>query len=226
MNKLIMYKKDLKYYLSLLGIRSSCFFLEKYSSSLHRNSLFGIAKILSFYNVETECIKLKSPLEILKGDDWFPAVINYKDEFYILRRINQQYVECNKGRKTFHFEKSEFFQQWDGSILVAEATKQSKEPHYIKNTIVEILRYIMSFVMVLFPLYVLMRFFTTLNMVYFGLSFLFNILGIAFSILLFFKHRQIKIEITDMICSTLTKNGCERVLNSNASSILGGCFPS
>lgn len=216
-----MHKKELKYYLSLLGVRSTSVFLDRYSYSLNRNSLFGIAKILSFYNVETECLKLKSPLDILKGDDWFPAVINYRDDFYILRRINQQYVECNKGRKTILFEKSEFFKLWDGSILLAEATEQSKEPHYIKNVIVVTTRYILSCIIVLFCLYELIRFLATLNTVYSGLSLLFNILGVVFSILLFLIHKQIKTELADMICTTFTKNGCDRVLNSNASNILG-----
>lgn len=219
-----MKAKDLKFFLALLGVKSSFCFLNKSTRSLFADSLFGVAKILSYYNLENECIVLDRKEQLLQ-ERMFPSILYYNFDFYVLCEIDKGYVKCMNNGKVLHFPVDSFLSEWNGVLLIAEKTSATGEPDYIKNRVSDVLSFslpiLLSLLSICFLVGFLLLSLVNKDTVYNLLCLSVNISGLYISALLLLKHCRFHVQTAETICSAFSRKDCGSLLYSKASSIGG-----
>ncbi len=198
-------------------------------------SLLSISDSLQHWNMETAAIKATAEkLEALP----VPFVVHLKTgggKFMVVKKITpEEVVYLNEQGKEQSFAREDFLQRWDNVVLLAEAGEASGEADYKKNQRKEL--WGVLFVPITLTLLLLLGIAqagklmanTSAGAIYYTAFLLFSFLGMLATGLLLWHEYDGDNPLLQKVCSAGKKSntrggrtGCETVLNSSASKIIG-----
>ena len=225
-------KKDnttdaLTYLLKSLGIKfTDAYLIKELRSHPFYPSLAAISDILQQYNIKNEALKLTYD-DLAKFEPPFIAHLKiYNGIFVVVQKVTKKEV-------TYHFEaqtsktisKGDFISIWDNIVLIAYPTDLSIEPNFKQNYNHQF----WSKTKLPLLLFLLMLLLT--------IQLIFNVsalqilpllvtkaIGLFFVSLLIKHELGIHSEMADKLCSMTKSAGCNEVLNSKASKLIGNVF--
>jgi len=210
--------------LKLLNVKHTNDFSNKYfNEHPHKYNLFGISKMLSDYGIEniaTKIIDKENDIAIIET----PFIAHFGGDFVVVDKIDADKISYFQNGKKNTLLAWQFIRSWSGIILLAETTPQSGEPDYQKHRKKEILSIVQNIMLVLVSILLLvMAYFSNKLFRNPGVSFLLiiNLIGVYIGFLLVVKQMHSHSQLADKICSLLSQNGCNNVLESNASKLWG-----
>lgn len=222
-------KNVLPHLFSYIKLKFNSWYLDDLiNSEPDSNSLVGIVNILDNYKVDNLPVKLSFD-EVEKLDlPFVTQLINSKDEvIFVTHNADGKIKYVNDRGKDKTIYADEFSKLWVGIILMIEKTEQSKEPNYQSNTLKDyfyrarIPFTIISFITILIYSFIQnlksvdVNFFLAVTL--FGLTFI----GLLVTILLLIQSVDKNNLFVSKFCSILTKNGCDTILQKDASKLWG-----
>ena len=114
----------------------------------HRNNLYGLSEMLTWYGVENIAIRLEDKKQIC--DIETPFIAHAGNDFVLVKKICNGVVDYLWRGKIVRVDFEKFKDFWSGVLLVAEANENSIEPDYFKNRKKEIFEGVFSSTFVLF----------------------------------------------------------------------------
>lgn len=216
-------KNILTFLFRLLKVKFTSTYINKsYEESLQKNSLFEISKILSDYNIKNVGLKLNDKNELHAIET--PFLVQINNDIAVIYRITNEQVHCRWREKDIVVPLEEFNKVWNGVVLIAEKTEETREPEYEENLKKQLFQTALKYLSVL-SLVILFCIGFLQNNLYARpdvLLLLFtNLIGVYIGYLLIQKQLYIPNSRADKICSLFKKGGCNDVLNSSAAKIFG-----
>lgn len=209
--------------LDLLGIAHSRLFLEKTAKAIpFQNSFYGISLLLSHYNIVADSVRFKD--RGLISDDETPCIVLYEGRFVILRHVTATGVVLLSSSGKQVVNKEEFESKWDGSALVFNATKRSKEPDYVahrKEELTHRIKQVGGLVAVVALLSISALRIQYLSEWSWWTILAINIVGLAVAIMLLQKQLHIHNPLSDKICGLVKTGNCDSVTHSSGSELFG-----
>ncbi|ARS40448.1 hypothetical protein CA265_12585 [Sphingobacteriaceae bacterium GW460-11-11-14-LB5] len=141
--------------------------------------------------------------------------------FILVQAVNdQEIVYSDEKKQKAILPIKEFLQKWSGTVLLAEADKESKEPEYGKNKWKDLFQSmrlpILIITIVLGIILALLN--TSLSAVYFVLLII-NLFGVSVTSLLLINSIGSSNPLVQNLCSLGNKNGCNAILKSDAAKL-------
>lgn len=186
-------------------------------------SLAAVSDILNTYNVENTALQVD--FNYLTNNE-LPIIAHLNINggiFALIKGIGKENVHISTdGENNFLIEKKKFLDVWDKVILVAKSNKESIEPGYYKNKKTERLQKILlpSFVFILMGILVGIFIFQNVPLFIIPLFFT-KFIGLIFIWLLLQHELGEYNKFIDKLCTMTKSAGCNEVLKSKASSIIG-----
>jgi len=180
-------------------------------------SLFSISESLQQLKLETSALSIDKE-EIHDLPCPFIAYLPAGRRFITVAEVTHNiitYYDSGKGKKLIN--KTHFFQQWDGVVLLANATEYSDDPEYKNIRRSEKVSYIKLPLFLCFLFIAgIMRLINTGNL-YFSTLIVCNYAGLIVSLLLLLYEYDQENSLIKQICSVGVRTNCAAVLNSKAS---------
>lgn len=214
-------------FLKQLGVAHTESYSDKAFNTMSFKSLFGFSRLLDSYGVESEAVKL--PDKKLYTELPRPYLAQVKSCFVIVTDIRKEY-DGSETVDFLHFGQpkkwklEDFERKATGVVLLAKATKDSREPEYAKHHFFDVVEKGKLWVLSLCALFLVVsgfvidRFWSNLSTIFLILV---NFAGIAVTWLLILKTLKIKSKSADRICGVLEEHGCDHVLEQKASTFFG-----
>ena len=187
----------------------------------HRNNLYGLSEMLTWYGVENIAIRLEDKKQIC--DIETPFIAHAGNDFVLVKKICNGVVDYLWRGKIVRVDFEKFKDFWSGVLLVAEANENSIEPDYFKNRKKEIFEGVLFVLLyVLLLLGVLLAFidadlFKSLN----GIVVCLLLVGLYVCFLLLQKQMNMESDYAGKLCSLFKKSDCNNVLETDAANFLG-----
>ncbi len=188
----------------------------------HYPSIIAFTDLLDQYNVDN--IALKTSCEHLDKMD-FPALVHLNEnggKYAIISGIkNGKVIYKDPDKKGEAEDLKDFEKKWTGTIVMAEPSDQSGDPHYTKKIFLELLRKIkLPVAGGLALLLLLLEAFKVPDWSAFILSVI-VLSGSAISIVLSAIEVDESGEAAKRYCSSTEKTDCAKVLSSPAANLFG-----
>ena len=195
-----------------------------YNEHPYKNSLYGLSKILSDYQIENQGVRIKDKEDVLPELET-PFIAYCSNDFVTVSTICNDKVEYIWKDKKITVPINEFTTIWSGVALLVEANEKSIEPGYKENKKLEFISAMKraSLIAAILLLFGIVGFSTQLydNWGYLTVL-LISSIGIYISYLLVLKQSHIHSKQADKICSLLIdKSDCNNILESDAAKFFG-----
>lgn len=190
----------------------------------YQNTLYGIADLLSMYNIKTKGIKIKEKdsfnFELLK----YPFVAQLGESFVNVIGIKNNKIIYTLGGRFTRLTRVDFVKLWTGVLLIIEEKDKAKEPFYTENIKKYLYKKLMKW-SVLSLLCVCVFWNYVANEIYSvlvkNILLVLDFVGIYICYLLFLKQEYINNSYADKLCTLFKGSDCNGVLESRMSK-LGG----
>ena len=202
-------------YLKALHVKYTRKYAEHmYKTTPQRNTLWGLAKMLRKYGVESVALRIEDK-EKIKGLE-MPWIAETEDGFVIVLSIRNDEVSyvCPKGKSKSDFETFKDF--WTGVALVPTDTSNAVEPDYakhLKDVVIE--RELKITAIMGLGLFLFSRLHGTPLSLTNVIILIFSLVGLSSSSVLLIKRMRSHTRIADRVCNLLSKQGCSHVLESD-----------
>ena len=209
--------------LDALGVNYTQTYAYKiYAENPDKNNFLGLYSMFTHYGICTRCFRLEdfSNTSALK----VPFLTVRAGRFIVVNTIfdNMVSYEDNNGKHELSIDR--FLDGWDGNVMLLKITSSSSEPDYQIHRRDELYHHLMCITSVLAFVFILAACYlmngSIMEKGIAPLLFL-DILGIGVCYLLVRKQLRLNTPLGDKICSALGQRGCDSVLNSPSSKILG-----
>ena len=185
-------------------------------------TLFGVSNLLKEYGVETSGYQLtdKKDITALK----LPFIAQTKEGLVIVKGITEDTVSYLTQGIPENMPLQEFENAWTGNVLCAVALPHAKEPDYGKHLRMVfikdakfILLWVLAGLLVAYLLVVngIWRFWSVWGLIAVDSA------GIVLTYMLVQKSLNIKNRVADKVCGVLQEGGCDKILETSASSFFG-----
>lgn len=208
--------------LSELAVKHTGTFSNDKFRSMPFKSLFGLEKLLQEYGIESCCFKVKSKEQLATIPT--PYLAQTDDGIKVVSGFSSDSVSISDSESAVTLPIHEFYNRCTGIVMGVYPTESAIEPDYTSHMITEIgntgKRWLLPGVMILLFLYL----FVTRGLythIYTVLLTAIDCLGLYFSYLLILKQLRIHTRAADRVCGIIQKEGCNKVLNTDASSFFG-----
>ncbi len=216
-------KNILELFLKQLKVKYTHEYADKlYREHPYKDSLKGMADMLSDYQLETMGIKMNDKNEIQSLTVPFMAIVD--ERLVLIHRQTNEYIYCIWREMEFEISVVDFKLMWDGIALLAEKTEKTVEPTYKEHYIKQLYRTFQKKALTAcILLLALIGFVTNCTYTHPGLWLLLlvNLAGGYIGYLIIQKELSIHNKHADKICSLFKKGGCNNVLNSPAAKFMG-----
>lgn len=209
-------------FLKCLGVRfSSKFTRETYLVHPHRDSLWGIAKLLETYRVENAA--LKTPHKDYVSQLPTPFLAEVTNGVVLVKSVSGHNVIYERSGREYTTNIDTFKNVWNGVLLIAKATDQSEEPDYRKHLRQQYWHYAENAILALCAILLLCLACMFIPQSTLGniVSVLLNISALYVCYLLIVKQLNRESRLTRKLCGLSKKRGCERVHESKFSMVMG-----
>lgn len=192
-----------------------------YEGHPYRDSLYGLSDMLFIYNIENTAIKLENKNQISNLD--FPFIAYINNVFVLVKQINNGNIEFLWKNDTIQVSIKEFISVWSGVALIANTNKKSIEPNFKENKKKELINKGLNVCLGTFLFLFCSYSFFLSGLWKKGIGFigLELVLGSYICYLLLEKQLNVESVYAEKLCSLFKKNGCNDVLNSEASKFWG-----
>lgn len=190
-------------------------------------SLFGFARLLNGYGIETEADSLSDKSQVFKIPT--PFLAQKKGGFVIVTGFRtdqegQPSVDYEFFNKKYSVTRPEFLNDFSGVVLRAFPDEKSIETDYRKHHFFEIAAKAKTVLLALSALFLFIFGFIRSG-IWQNLSTIFltavDLAGLYVTWLLILKSLRIKSHAADRVCGVLQKHGCDTVLEQKASKFFG-----
>jgi thiol-disulfide isomerase/thioredoxin len=208
-----------------LDVKHTKSFSDKYyNEHPYKNTLYGLSKMLSYYNVENQGIKAKDKSAIVPELET-PFIAYVGNDFVTVTGINDNRVDYIWENKKISVPIEEFINLWSGVTLLTETTENSIEPDYKEHHKQEFISVAKQglLIMIITLFSGLITYSNQIHTDWKTLTSLFiNIAGIYICYLLLLKQMHIHSRQADKICSLLIdKSDCNHIMGTDAAKIMG-----
>ncbi|MDI9338043.1 MAG: vitamin K epoxide reductase family protein [Alphaproteobacteria bacterium] len=187
-------------------------------------SLLSFTDLLDHFKISNQAIRINKNSFPKIPTPFIAKTSSSEGDFCLVTKIHENTITyTNEKQQTLVTELIKFYKQYSGVVLIAEKNENSQEPNYNQNKF--------NYYFSRFKLYGLL----VIIIILLGNSQFFNhthlnllpililkIVGVFISIILLIQSLQINNKFIAKFCSTHSGNGCENILNSNASKIFNG----
>ena len=218
-----MYKQNiLCLLLELLGVKhTKGYALQYYETHPHKNDLLGLSRMLTYYGIENEGVRLEKDKESIY-EIQRPFVAYWDQSFVVITEIKNDKILYHLDGIKKMIPLDDFFGKWNGIALLIEKNANSIEPNYIQNKQREWFHMLMKYLFGLSVLFIpIFSFIQNLRVQNTDWVFLvLNLCGCYIAYLLILKQLNVDAPYANKICSILgSKNDCKNALNSSASKL-------
>lgn len=215
-------------FLKYLEVPFTNHYLTEVTAVPSSNTLLGISNILKEkYQIECVCLRVAKD-DIFKLDTPFIVQLgDAKNSLALVTDVSPTQISLVYKNKTFFSSKAHLFATWTGVVLFAEPNQTSREEKYWENFAVDALKKLRIPLIIIISAALLIYFgrtnlFDLSHTKWTTLGFLFSyLLGAALSGLLLSQMVNKSDSFVERVCSSGNKNGCSKILEGNASKILG-----
>lgn len=216
-------KTILKIALDALGVDYTETYADKiYAENPNKDNFLGLYSMLTHYGICTKCLRLED--FSITGALKVPFVTERGGVFIVVNRIIDNVVSYEDKNGKYELSIDRFLDGWDGNVMLLRITSSSSEPDYRIHHRNQLFNHLMCVIFVLAYVFILSACYiingSILAKGFASLLFL-DILGIGVCYLLVRKQLRLNTPLGDKICSALGQRGCDSVLNSPSSTILG-----
>lgn len=188
-------------------------------------SLYGLSHLLDSYGVRNEGVKFadKSAIAGLAA----PFLAQTRGGiFVIVTRLDphSRKVQYDSHGAMHEIDLDDFINGWTGIALLAFPDEGSREPDYASHRLTEIVGKMSKYALALVAVALFAHFFCTRQLyAHFStiLLTLFNCAGLYLSYLLLLKSLNIHTAASERVCGVLEPGGCDSIMESEASKLLG-----
>lgn len=209
-------------FITELGIKHTTTFSDHlYRVHPHRNSLYGLSKMLSVYRIPNAGIHMKDK-EVTRLST--PFIAHTANDFVIVKKASEQVVTYEWRGRDLTVGYEDFRNIWSGIVLLAEPDEDSIEPEFSKHLQTVWINRIGKGILGMSILIILsMSFINSFSDRNWGIiiSMMLNFIGIGISYLLWMKQEKLHNGYADQICSLFHQKDCNHVLESPGAKIAG-----
>ncbi len=186
------------------------------------HTLFGLTKLLGKYGVDSCGYKLNDPTEILKISPPFLARTN--GGFVIITDITDNKASYITEGENETMAIPEFYDAWDGVVLLAYPNASSCEPGYHSHARTLLLEKMKKWVLAACCIALFAYLFIS-NGIYSRISLvlltIIDLCGLYLTYMLVQKSLKISNRHADKVCGVLQAGGCDSILETKASKFFG-----
>ena len=208
-------------YLKALHVKYTRRYAElMYKTTPRRNTLWGLAKMLRKYGVESVALRIEDK-EKVKGLE-MPWIAETEDGFAIVRSVHNDEVTYvgPKGKLKTDFDA--FKDIWTGVALVPTDVSNAEEPDYSKHLKDMVIKRGLEIMVIMgVGLFLFSQMQGTPITIDNGITFIFSLIGLLLSSVLLIEHMGHQIGIADRVCNVLSRHGCSNVLESDGAYAIG-----
>lgn len=212
-------------FLAALEVPHTSDFSDNQFKNMTFHSLFGLSHLLKDYGVENTALRIADKSELTKMQTPFLAQTR-NGVFVIIKDF-----DSDKGNITYDsvgtietVPITQFEKAWNGIVLLAYPTPQSREPDYSSHHLQELMQSSSKWILAAAALCVFIYFFIS-RQIYAHLSTIlltaFDCAGLYFSYLLLQKTLGIHSAAGDRVCGVLEKGGCDSIMSTKVSKLFG-----
>lgn len=209
-------------YLQMLGVPHTQQYTDQRFEQMPFKSLFGMAKLLEEYGVDSEGYHLEDKSELDRLTP--PFIAKLGGGYVIVKEVQKDKVTyLTQGiEQTAHrprFEKS-----WDGNVFLSFPHKDAKEPEYGYHARIEFFMRAKKWVLLACALFLFLYLYISRELYgYISTYFItaIDLMGLYFTYLLVQKSLNIKNKAADKVCGVLQAGGCDSILEMKASKFFG-----
>lgn len=209
-------------FLGQLGVACTPDYCDRQIAAMPFKSLFGLSKLLQTYGVETCAYRVadKSQLSMLP----VPFIAVTDAGMVIVTSVTDANVAYLTQGVEERMERGKWADAWSGVALCGFPKEDACEPDYAAHRRIMFLAKARDKGMVIGALLLFVYLFVS-NHVYAHVSTVlltvFNLAGIYFTCLLVQKSLKIHSHAADEVCKVLQEGGCDSILDTQASKLLG-----
>lgn len=209
-------------FLTALRVPHTVEYTQKQFDSMPFKSLFGLSKLLETYGVESEGLYLSDRKEIRKL--MAPFLVHTPKGFVLVTAVGTDRVDYMTQGVAESMPIDEFRRVWDGNVFLAFPHADACEPDYRAHARLlffnEAKRWLLgALALLLFAyLFIANGIFRHPTLI---LATLCDIFGLTMSYMLVQKSMNIKSRAADKVCGVLQEGGCDKVLETKASTFFG-----
>lgn len=219
--------KQMKTILTIALDALSIDYTETYTDKIYavnpdKENFLGLYSMLTHYGICTKSLRLEelSNVSALK----VPFVTERAGIFIVVNRIFDEMVSYEDKNGKYKISIDRFLDGWDGNIMLLRKTSSSSEPDYRihRRTLLfnhlMLIASVLAFVFIIATCLIINGSIIEKGIV--PLLFL-DILGLGVCYLLVRKQLRLSTPLGDKICSAFGQRGCDSVLSSPSSTVLG-----
>lgn len=209
-------------YLDALGVPHTDCYSNKQVESMPFKTMFGFTKLLESYGLKSEGYLLEDKTEISKIT---PPFIARTPKGYVIVTGQDDNSVCylTEGIPET-IPKAEFFNAWDGNVILSYPDEKSCEPEYGLHSRIEFAMKAKKWVLWICTIALFAYFFITRGL-YSNISTILiaaiDLAGLYFTYLLVQKSANIHNAAADKVCGVLQEGGCDDILKTSAAKFFG-----
>lgn len=211
-------------FLTTLGVAHTAAYSDmRFRAYPSKLTITAMQDLLAEYGVLSQTGKAASPADLSELKP--PCVVATTDGFMIVRSISGDTVDCRvKGGKDRQLTTKEFSSIWKGEFLTATPMKMASEPDYALHRRKCMANSLLRLGMIALTLFFIVYLFI-INRIYSSWSATVALVllaaGVYVTHLLLLKESHVESSAADRLCGVIEKEGCARVLATDASSLWG-----
>ena len=197
-------------------------YTEQRFETLPFKTLFGVTQLLKEYGVESSGYRISDKNEVTNIP--VPFIAQTKGGLVIVTKIGQTTVNYLTQGVSETISIDEFYKAWTGIILIAKVNPDSKEPDYSKHRLTlffnqakKVLLLVLGVLLIAY-LYIVNDLWKYWSV--WALTAI-DIFGIWMTYMLVQKSLNIKNKVADKVCGVIQEGGCDKILETSASSFFG-----
>ena len=220
LEKYLMSKTLLSKLLVLLKIKHTEFSDKLYFEHPYKYTFYGLDRILSLYNIETNALMLKNKDELEKLDTPFLAEVN--NDITIVENISRDEVSFDWYDEKMNVSYDTFKEIASGAVLLVYPNSTTIEPAYYEH--LKTIRWdllerigIVILALIIFTSISLLQ--ETHNSLFVYSYSIIGVVGVWISYLIIRKTSSFESQIADKICSLLKTSTCNKVIQMPGSKV-------
>ena len=220
LEKYLMKNTLLSKLLLLLKVKHTKYSDKLYFEHPYRYTFYGLERMLSLYNIETNALMLKNKDEFEKLDTPFLAEVN--NDITIVENISRDEVSFDWYDEKMNVSYDTFKEIASGAVLLVYPNSTTIEPAYYEHlkTIRWDLLERIGIVMLVLLIFTTISLFQETHDSLFVYSYsIIGVVGVFLSYLIIRKSASFESQIADKICSLLRTSTCNNVLQMPGSKV-------
>lgn len=209
-------------FLTSLGVPFTENYTKQRFESMPFKTLFGVTQLLKEYGVETAGYTISDKKDLFEIP--LPFIAGTKGGMVIVTKVDKINLTYLTQGISETMPTLDFLQAWNGMVLCATVTSDSREPDYKKhrrtiflNDFKNILFWVLAGCLLGY-LYIfngLWKFWSVWALT------AIDIFGLWITYMLVQKSLSIKNQVADKVCGVIQEGGCDKILKTSASSFFG-----